>query len=96
MIHTEWPRRRGDVLTEYLPDGSAFLYDPNTEMVYPLTVTAAIVWEVCDGTHGSVAMVNELGDSFDAPPDVIEQDVRAVLERFGEIGLLESSARVGP
>ena len=67
LIHTEWPRRRGDVLTEYLPDGSAFLYDPNTEMVYPLTVTAAIVWEVCDGTHGSVAMVNELGDSFDAP-----------------------------
>jgi hypothetical protein len=78
-----------------LPDGSAVLFDPRTEMAYPLTPTAAIVWETCDGDHTDAAMVEEIGTIFDAPADVIERDVASLLARLSEIGLLETPAGAG-
>ena len=91
MENESWPRRRPDVLAEFLPDGGAVLYDPRTEIVNPLTATAAIIWERCDGAHTTAAMADELAAGFDAPSDVIENDIRALIGKFVEIGMLEQS-----
>jgi hypothetical protein len=86
------PRQRPDVLSEYLADGSAVVYDPQTGLAHPLTSTAAIVWEQCDGTHTAAEMVEALASVFDAPAAVIERDVQALLGQLSEVGLLEPSA----
>ncbi len=85
------PRRRTDVLAEFLADGSAVLYDPRTEIAYPLTATAAVVWETCDGAHTATTKVDELAALFEAPSEVIERDVQALLGQLAEIGLLDPS-----
>ena len=85
------PCRRIDVLAEFLPDGSAVLYDPGTDVAYPLTASAAVVWDACDGAHTSVAMADELATVFDAAADVIDRDVRALLAQLSELGLLDRS-----
>ncbi len=91
MENAARPCRRTDVLAEFLPDGSAVLYDPRTEMAYPLTSTAAVVWETCDGVHTAAAMADELAAAFEATSEVIERDVRALLGHLSEIGLLDPS-----
>ncbi len=92
MENASRPCRRTDVLAEFLPDGSAVLFDPRTEIAYPLTATAAVVWESCDGAHTTASMVDELAAVFEAPSDVIERDVQAFLGHLVEIGLLDPSA----
>jgi hypothetical protein len=64
-------------------------------MGFPLTATAAIVWEACDGAHTAAAMVAELATVFEAPSDVIERDVQALLGQLAEIGLLEPAPGAG-
>lgn len=91
MENASSPRRRTDVLAEYLPDGSAVIFDPRTHTAYPLTATAAVVWETCDGAHPSGTMVAQLAAVFEAPADVIERDVQTFLEQLIAIGLIESS-----
>jgi hypothetical protein len=74
-----------------MPDGTAVLFDPRGQMAYPLTATAAIIWNSCDGAHTADAMVDALAASFDAPADLIERDVARLVRHLGEIGLLEKA-----
>lgn len=90
----ERPHRRGDLLTENLPDGTALIFDPQTERAHPLTASAAIVWEHCDGAHSVAAIVQKLSDVYDASQDIIARDVHALLNQLSESSLLEASAPV--
>lgn len=85
------PQRRLDVRVEPLPDGSAVLYDPRAETAYAISESAALVWELCDGTHGAAAITEELATVYDAPPERIARDVDALLRRLHELGLLEQA-----
>jgi hypothetical protein len=85
----ERPRRRPDVLTEFYPDGSGLLFDPRQDRAYSLTASAAIIWQTCDGAHTTDAMAEVLVAVYDAPANVIEDDVSAMLEQLFETGLLE-------
>lgn len=86
------PRQRPDVLTEFLPDGTALVFDPTTEMAHALTASGALVWECCDGTRRLDDLIAELAAAYDAPPDVLRRDVLALLEHLGDIGLLVTAA----
>ncbi len=94
MDNLSQPLRRNDVIAEFLPDGSAVLYDPRTETAYPLNATAAVVWDTCDGNHTHAKIVDEVAALFEAPGDVIERDVRALLGHLSEIELLETGSEV--
>lgn len=89
------PQRRSDVRIESLPDGSAVLYDPRTEMTYAVTASATLVWEACDGEHTTTAIAGRLVELYEAPPEVIARDVDAFLRYLTEAGLLERSAGAG-
>jgi hypothetical protein len=89
------PRRRPDVRVERLPDGSAVLFDPRTQMTYAVTASAALVWETCDGVATPTDIAGRLADVYDAASDVIARDVDALLAHFREIGLLEPAAGAG-
>jgi hypothetical protein len=95
MIAGGRPRRRLDIVSERLPDGSMILLDPISFTAYPLSESAVVVWNACDGHHDPVTIVEELGDLYDAPRQRIEQDVESLLRHLRDLGLLERPARHG-
>ena len=54
-----------------------------------LNLTAAIVWEHCDGTHNLPAIAAAVGDLFPGVPTVLH-DVAAILGDLRMRGLLSS------
>lgn len=90
---TERPCRRNDVLTENLPDGTSLVFDPRTELAHPLTASAAIIWEHCDGRHTVADIVRKLSEVYDASEDVIARDIGLLLDQLGKVGLLDDDAK---
>ena len=87
--------RRDDLQFEKLPDGSAVLYDKTKHMAYPLTASAARIWDACDGTRSRPALVDDLAERYDAPRDVIERDVDAFVKQLAELELLAPRTGAG-
>jgi PqqD family protein of HPr-rel-A system len=67
------------------------LYDPRTQDLHVLNVTAAAVWACCDGTATPAAIVKALVEQLEETPDpdVVLDDVTAALGRFRADGLVE-------
>jgi hypothetical protein len=84
----ERPRGRDDVVFRQLDD-EWVLFDPQTDRLHALNLTAALVWSHCTGQLDAGAIADAVGESFDPPVaggDVVA-DVQATLERFREEGL---------
>ncbi len=66
------------------------LYDPDTQKLHVLNLTAALVWSHCDGAHTVDALVRAVAEAFpSAPPqDQVEADVREALAAFSREALL--------
>ncbi|NJD19615.1 MAG: HPr-rel-A system PqqD family peptide chaperone [Gemmatimonadetes bacterium] len=84
------PRARPDVVFRSVA-GDWVLYDPRTQDLHVLNVTAAAVWACCDGTLDPGAIAREVAEHLEgAPsPDEVRADVERALERFRADGLLE-------
>ena len=84
------PQRRSDVIFRPLDD-SWVLFDPGTEQLHVLNLSAALVWEHLDGETGLEAIAESVGSAFEPPVSASEAmpDVEAVLKRFQDAGLLE-------
>jgi len=86
----ECPKRRSDVIFRPLDD-SWVLFDPRTEQLHVLNLSAALIWEHLDGETSLDGIAKAVGSAFD-PPITASQamtDVEPVLERFRETGLLD-------
>ena len=62
-MSTESPatlKRRESVHVQNLPDGSALLFDTATAIAYPITESAARIWDLCDGTRPANQIIDEL------------------------------------
>ena len=86
------PRRRDDVHAQALPDGSALLYDADLAMAYPITESASLVWNSCDGEHSLEEIVDVLEAAYDAPRETISADVDSLIEDLTSKELLRTSA----
>jgi hypothetical protein len=80
---------------ERMPDGSAVLFDPLTQMAYAVSASAALVWETCDGVCTPSEIAEHLAGVYDPPEDVITRDVDALLAHLRELGLLEAGSEAG-
>lgn len=69
------------------------LYDPTSNQVHVLNLSAALVWTACDGERSLDAIVQEVTESYpDNPPaDVVRADVTEAIERFMQEDLLTSA-----
>ena len=86
----ECPKRRSDVIFRPLDD-SWVLFDPGNEKLHVLNLPAALVWEFADGETALEGIAAAVGSAFDPPVTASESlsDVKSVLERFQEAGLLD-------
>ena len=79
------PHAREDVLFRRVGE-DWLLFDPHTQDVHVLNLTAALVWAHCDGKHRPAEIKTALTDAY---PDIdSEAAVKEALDHFRELGLL--------
>ena len=90
MVHLETvPTRRERVLTQRADD-ELVLLDVDAGSYLALNEVGGRVWELCDGTRTIEAIVLAISAEFDAPLEVIEADVQALLKELAADGLVEA------
>ena len=85
----EGVKARDDVVSRQVDD-EWVLYDPVSEKMHVLNVTASLVWNQLDGTQTLDELAALTREAFEQPPavEVVARDVRAVLQQFASEGLL--------
>ncbi len=81
------PRRVGRVVQHEI-DGEIVLYDPKRNRVHTLNPTAAVVWQLCDGSRAADQLAEDMAILYDKDLSVIKQDLSQVLKEFEKSHLL--------
>jgi len=71
-------RRREDWSVESFEDGFV-LYDPSAERVIEFNATAALIWQLCDGTRSMDEIKKVLVDAYPESAKDVERDVEATV-----------------
>jgi hypothetical protein len=83
------PTRRDRVLAESTA-GSTVLLAVDSGTYYELNDVGSYVWGVCDGTRTLAEIVALVVEEYDAPPETVEVDVRALVGELAREQLLAS------
>jgi hypothetical protein len=83
------PRRRPDVETHVLPDGTCLLFDPRGEEGHTLNAAGALVWDYCDGERTAAEIAQELVSLLPDHPQAREETAALLADMAGR-GLLLS------
>lgn len=86
-------KRRHSVVTEHLPDGSGLLFDQDTAIAYPISESAARIWELCDGVRDVSAIVDDLESRYAVDRRTLEADSLKLLADFVERHLADELPR---
>ena len=81
------PTIRPDLQYRELEDG-AVIYDTSAERLHTLNVTAAYIWNCCDGSHNVSEIASELGEQVNITPEQAFKDVSEAITYFQHEGLL--------
>jgi hypothetical protein len=58
-------------------------------VIHVLNKTAALIWELCDGSHDDEEIAADLCECFDVLPEEAGVDVRETLNKLVQMGMLE-------
>lgn len=85
----ERPAARSDVVFRRL-DEEWVVFDPRTQRLHALNLTAAFVWELCTGRATVDEIATEVERAFETPPEreAVRRDVAEAVARFAREGLL--------
>jgi hypothetical protein len=83
------PVVREDLQYRELDDGGV-VYDTAAERIHTLNVTAAYIWNCCDGVHTLSEIASELHQHANVPLDRALNDVGEAITYFQKEGLLRS------
>jgi len=81
------PNIRRDLQYRELEDGGV-IYDTTAEMIHTLNVTAAYIWNCCDGLHDVSEIASELNRVVNVSPEQAARDVSEALTYFQREALL--------
>ena len=81
--------RQSTGLVECPLHNELLLYDPRTERVVALNVSARAIWALCDGCHSAADVAATLGEWLGLPPDALETDVSKAISELRDAGFLE-------
>lgn len=79
--------RRTDLVTREL-DGETVILDRVGAKVHQLNLTAAYVWQRCDGASSIQEIAAGLAEEFGVDIEMAMRDVARIVELFGNAGLL--------
>ena len=82
------PRRKDDILKQDA-DETVVLLNLKDGQYYALNEVGGRVWDLCDGSSTVSDIVTTLCGEYDAPREMIQEDVEDVLEELSGADLLE-------
>jgi len=82
------PVRAESAYHHALPDGSGLLFDQTSQTAYPITETARLIWELCDGEHDFDQIVSAVEAKYDVNRETAENDAKLLLADLRDKGLL--------
>jgi pyrroloquinoline quinone biosynthesis protein D len=71
-------------------DDDLVIYDPSNGRAYVLNPTAALIWELCDGSMTIEGMADELKQEYGLEDETVLADVEALIAQLERAGLLEA------
>jgi len=86
---TSVPVVREDLQYRELDDGGV-VYDTTSERIHTLNLTAAFIWNCCDGSHTLSQIASELCQPAKVSLEKALEDVREAITYFQKEGLLRS------
>ncbi len=78
------PHGRDDLIFRKTGD-EWLLYDPTSDDIHVLNLTAALVWSCCTGDQAVDQIASEVARAFET--DGSETDIQEILDRFQAAGL---------
>lgn len=81
------PLRRGELVQSPSADGWT-VYEPSTDSLHVLNVSAKAIWELCDGETSSSEMAQAIAELTGVDLDQAEADVRAALSSLRGLKLI--------
>jgi hypothetical protein len=82
------PRQEASI-SEYEVQDDIVLFEPRGASAHVLNGTAAVVWRLCDGEHGSEDIAATLAGLYGREPSSVLADVRSALAAFRDAGLIQ-------
>ena len=87
-----YPKKRNDILQEDLEEG-CILYNKKKNEVYTLNISAAFVWEYCDGHNNLEQIAQDLATSCNLKVEDVIDEVRKIIINFQKNSLLIADIR---
>jgi PqqD family protein of HPr-rel-A system len=81
------PKVRPD-LTFVEVDGEGVVYDPETIELHHLNASAALVYQLCDGTGTVKELARDIAEELELPADQTLKQIRRVVTQFRYSGIL--------
>lgn len=73
------------------PNGeSTVLFHMESGRYFSLNDTGSRVWSLCDGTRTTDQILDLMADEFDAPPELLREDVSELLRELAGRGLVKT------
>jgi pyrroloquinoline quinone biosynthesis protein D len=86
---TEMPTRHGQAWVRRGSDDTA-VFNPETETLHVLNVSALAIWELCDGSTTGSEMAGAVAELTDLDIDAASADVATALEELAQRGLIDA------
>jgi hypothetical protein len=81
--------RQTEGLVECPVQNELLLYDPRSERVVALNISARAIWELCDGRRSAADVSATLGESLGLSMNALEHDVGRAIAELRDAGFLE-------
>jgi Coenzyme PQQ synthesis protein D (PqqD) len=86
------PKVRADLAVVPI-EGEAVVYDPVDIRLHHLNATAAVVFQLCDGTGTVKELAEDIAEVVGLPQDQVLPQVRLVVEHLKHSGLLHGKRK---
>lgn len=70
-------------------DGQIIVLTPRLQTVHELNETAGRIWNAIDGKATVGEIFTEIKDAFDAPEDVLRDDLTSLIRELSDKGLID-------
>ena len=84
-----YPKQQSDLVFREI-EGEFVVYSPSGDRSALLNPTAAMVLELCDGTHKPNEIAAKISESFSMPEGKVLPDVEAALRKLSENQFLKT------
>jgi Coenzyme PQQ synthesis protein D (PqqD) len=77
------PRKRESLEVNEAEDGLV-VYDPASDMVHHLNPSAALIFDLCDGSRDPESIARVVGEVFDIQPPPLQETLAGLRELAGQ------------